>query len=155
MRAAVTLLACSVCLSVGAPAPASTSPPALRVFSVPEVKAQFRSHVGMRLVTFAAASTSEVTSLRTQPHSTRRFGEFQLLVLHGRELPRLRRLFTHGTPPDRQGVHWVPDRTGGWIAVTLFARNLVVAWFPSYPSRELDLRWRRLQRAVAAFAPPQ
>jgi hypothetical protein len=67
MRAAVTLLACSVCLSVGAPAPASTSPPAPRVF----------------------------------------------------------------------------------------ARNLVVAWFPSYPSRELDVRWRRLQRAVAAFAPPQ
>jgi hypothetical protein len=155
MRAAVTLLACSVCLSAWAPAPASTSPPAPRVFSVREVKAQFRSHVRMRLLMFAAASTSEVTSLRTQPHSTRRFGEFQLLVLHGRDLPRLRRLFTHGTPPDRRGVHWVPDRTGGWIAVTLFARNLVVAWFPSYPSRELDLRWRRLQRAVAAFAPPE
>jgi hypothetical protein len=43
---------------------------------------------------------------------------------------------------------------GGWIAVTLFARNLVVAWFPSYPSRKLDVRWRRLQRAVATFAPP-
>lgn len=152
MRAVAALVVCSACLV--AAAAAAAAPPLGHVFTVPEVKTQFRSHVGMRLVTFAAASTPEVTSLRTQPHATKRFGEFQLLVLHGRDLPRLRRLFTHGTPPDRRGVHWVPDRTGGWIAVSLYERNLVLAWFPAYPSRELDARWARLRRAIATFARP-
>jgi hypothetical protein len=152
MRLVAALLACGGCLAVGAYA--SAAPPVGHIFSVPEVKTQFRSHVGMRLVTFTAASTPQVTSLRTRPHATPRFGDFQLFVLHGRDLRRLQRLFTHGTPPDRRGVHWVPDRTGGWIAVTLFDRNLVVAWFPSYPSRALDSRWRRLQRAVTTFARP-
>lgn len=152
MRLAAALLACGVCLAVGAHA--SAGPPVGHVFSVPEVKAQFRSHVGMRLLTFTAASTSEVISLRTRPHATHRFGDFQLFVLQGRDVRRLQRLFTHGTAPDRRGVRWVPDRTGGWIAVTLFDRNLVAAWFPSYPSRDLDSRWRRLHRAVATFARP-
>jgi hypothetical protein len=150
MRAAAVALAGAACLAIGAPAAAA--PPAAHVFTVSEVKEQFRSHAGLELVTFAAASTPEVTSLRTRPHETRRFGEFQLLVLHGRDLPRLRRLFTHGAPPDRRGVHWLPDRTGGWIAVTLYSRNLVLAWFPEYPSRDLDARWLRLRRAVATFA---
>jgi hypothetical protein len=152
MRTAAALLACGVCLALGASVAAA--PPKGHVFTVREAKARFRSHTGMRLVTFTGASTSEVTVLRTQPHSSTRFGDFQLLLLHGRNLPRLRRLFTHGTPPDPHGVHWAPDRTGGWIAVTLFDSNLVVAWFPSYPSRDLDGRWRRLQRTIGAFARP-
>jgi hypothetical protein len=151
MRLAAALLACGGCLAVGSGA-AAASPG--HVFSVSEVKTQFRSHVGMRLVTFTAASTAEVTSLRTRPHATPRFGDFQLFVLHGRDVRRLRRLFTHGTPPDRRGVHWVPDRTGGWIALSLYDRNLVLAWFPSYPSRELDARWLRLRQAIATFARP-
>jgi Enoyl-(Acyl carrier protein) reductase len=57
------------------------------------------------------------------------------------------------SPRDARGIHWVPDRTGGWIAVTLYDRNLVLAWFPSYPSRETDLRWTRLSRAVRQLAP--
>ena len=122
-------------------------------FSVAEVRAKFRAHTGLRLVKFAGASTHEVTSLRTRPHETARLGDFQLFVLRGRDLQRLRRLFTHGVAPDTQGVRWVPDRTGGWIAVTLYDRNLVVAWFPPYPSRELDVRWRRLQDAISSFAP--
>lgn len=152
MRLAAALLACGGCLAVGPGAAAA--PPIGHVFSVSDVKAQFRSHVGMRLVTFTAASTAEVTSLRTRPHATHRFGDFQLLVLRSRDVGRLRRLFTHGTPPDRRGVHWVPDRTGGWIAVSLYDRNLVLAWFPSYPSRELDARWVRLRQAIATFARP-
>jgi hypothetical protein len=152
MRAVLAALACAAFLVAGAPAGAL--PPPGHVFSVREVKAQFRSKAGMRLVTFAAASTPEVTSLRTQPHATPRFGDFQLFVLHGRGIARLRRLFTHHTLPDRRGVYWVPDRTGGWIAVNLYDRNLVLAWFPSYPSRDLDARWLRLRRAIATFARP-
>ena len=133
-------------------AAAAAAPPGGPVFTVPQVKTQFRSHVGMRLVTFAAASTPQVTSLRTRPHTTQRLGDFQLFVLHGRNFPRLRRMFTHGVAPDSRGVYWVSDRTGGWIAVTLYARNLVVAWFPTYPSRELDDRWTRLQQAISLFA---
>jgi hypothetical protein len=148
MRTAAAL----VVVSLAFVAAAAAAPPAGHVFTVPEVKAQFRSHVGMRLVTFAAASTPQVTSLRTRPHSTPRLGDFQLFVLHARNFPRLRRVFTHGVAPDERDVYWVPDRTGGWIAVTLYARNLVVAWFPTYPSRELDQRWVRLQEAVSLFA---
>jgi hypothetical protein len=122
-------------------------------FTVAEVQSAFRAHTGMRLVKFSAASTREVTSLRTRPHETARFGEFQLFVLQPARAGRLQRVFTHGKVPDRRGVHWVSDRAGGWIAVTVHARNLVVAWFPGSSARLVDERWRRLQAAVATFAP--
>ena len=123
-------------------------------FTVPETQRAFRSQTGLPLVQFAAASTAEVTSLRTRPHNTRRFGEFQLFVLKPTRVAHLRRVFTHGTRADSRGVHWVPDQAGGWIAVTLFRRNLILAWFAPSPSRYTDERWTRLQRAVAAFAQP-
>jgi hypothetical protein len=146
------MVAALVVASFAFGAAAAAAPPAGHVFTVPEVKAQFRAHVGMHLVTFVAASTPQVTSLRTRPHSTRRLGDFQLFVLRGRNVLRLRRVFTHGVTPDSRDVYWVPDRAGGWIAVTLYDRNLVVAWFPPYPSRALDDRWVRLQHAVSLFA---
>ena len=123
-------------------------------FTVPEAQRAFQARTGLPLVRFTTASTPEVTSLRTRPHNTRRFGEFQLFVLKPTRVRHLRRVFTHGTPADARGVHWVPDQAGGWIAVTLFRRNLVLAWFAPSPSRSTDERWTRLQRAVAAFAPP-
>jgi hypothetical protein len=124
-----------------------------RTFSVAQAKAEFRAETGLRLVNFRAASTRDVTSLRTRPYQTPRFGNFQLFVLHAGKVLRMRRVFTNGVSPDRRGIHWVPDRTGGWIAVTLFGRNLVLAWFPPYPSRATDLRWTRLNRAVRHIAP--
>jgi hypothetical protein len=123
-------------------------------FTVREAQHAFHAHTGLPLVRFTAASTRDVTSLRTRPHDTRRFGEFQLFVLKPSRVRHLRRVFTHGTAADARGVHWVPDQTGGWIAVTLFRRNLVLAWFAPSPSRSTDERWMRLQRAVASFAPP-
>jgi hypothetical protein len=122
-------------------------------FSVGEAQQRFRERTGMPLVRFADASTRDVTSLRTRPHSSARFGEFQLFVLRPSKVRQLRRVFTHGTPADGRGIHWVPDQAGGWIAVTLHTRNLVLAWFPPAPSHEVDERWRRLRRAVAGFAP--
>jgi hypothetical protein len=121
-------------------------------FTVPEAQRAFRGSAGLPLVRFPAASTREVTSLRTHPHNTSRFGEFQLFVLKPSRVEHLRRVFTHGTHADQRGVHWVPDQTGGWIAVTLYRRNLVLAWFA--PSHSTDERWARLKRAVAGFAQP-
>jgi len=121
-------------------------------FTVSEAQREFRGRTGLPLVRFAAASTPEVTSLRTRPHNTGRFGEFQLFVLKPSRVRHLRRVFTHGTRGDARGVHWVPDQAGGWIAVTLFRRNLVLAWFAR--ARSTDARWTRLQRAVSGFAPP-
>lgn len=123
-------------------------------WTVPEAQTAFRNRTGLPLVRFAAASTPDVTSLRTRPHETPRFGEFQLFVLKPSGVVRLRRVFTHGNPADARGVHWVADQAGGWIAVTLFRRNLVLAWFAPSPSRSTDERWARLQRAVSAFARP-
>jgi len=120
-------------------------------FTAPEAQRAFRSHTGLPLVRFADASTPEVTSLRTRPHNTQRFGEFQLFVLKPSRVVQLRRVFTHGTSADAQGVHWVSDQTGGWIAVKLYRRNLVLAWFNR--ARYTDASWIRLQRAVATFAP--
>jgi hypothetical protein len=120
-------------------------------FTVAEAQQRFHARTGMALVRFAAASTSEVTSLRTRPHETPRFGEFQLFVLKPARVVHLRRVFTHGTLADARGIHWVPDQAGGWIAVTVHRRNLVLAWFA--PARFADERWTRLERAVAAFAP--
>ena len=122
-------------------------------FTVSETQRAFRAYTGLPLVRFAAASTRAVTSLRTRPHNTRRFGEFQLFVLKPSRVQHLRRVFTQGSRPDKRGVHWVPDQAGGWIAVALYRRNLVLAWFAPSPSRLTDERWTRLHQAVAAFAP--
>ena len=89
-------------------------------FTVPEAQRAFRSQRGLPLVQFLPASTREVTSLRTRPHNTGRFGEFQLFVFeplrvqHWGASSRTERAQT-------TGVHWVPDQAGGWIAVTSFA----------------------------------
>lgn len=124
-----------------------------RTFSVPQTKTAFYAQTGLRLVEFRAASTSDAASLRTTPYRTRRFGTFQLFVLNARKLERMRRVFTHGVAPDRRGIHWVSDRAGGWIAVTVYERNLLVAWFPPNRSRAVDSSWARLDRAVRRFAP--
>jgi hypothetical protein len=125
----------------------------MRVFTVADAKTAFRTATGVRLVNFRAASTPDARSLRTSPYGTARFGTFQLFVLNPRKLARMRRTFTHGVRPDSRGIHWVPDRTGGWIAVTVYHRNLLVAWFPPHGSRGVDASWTRLDRAVRRFAP--
>ena len=124
-----------------------------RIFSATEAKSAFHSATGVRLVEFPAASTPDARSLRTSPYSTARFGTFQLFVLNPRKLARMRRTFTHGVTPDRRGIHWVPDRAGGWIAVTVYHRNLLTAWFPPHGPRDIDASWTRLDRAVIRFAP--
>jgi hypothetical protein len=124
-----------------------------RTFSAPQAKSAFYTQTGVRLVNFRAASTPDATSLRTRPSRTRRFGTFQLFVLNPRKLERMRRVFTHGVATDARGIHWVADRAGGWIAVTLYGRNLALAWFPPHGSRAVDRSWARLDRAVLRFAP--
>jgi hypothetical protein len=124
-----------------------------RTFTVTQAKRAFYSQTGFRLVNYQAASTPDARSLRTTPYRTPRFGTFQLFVLNPRKLQRMRRVFTHGVRPDRRGIHWVPDRAGGWIAVTVYTRNLLVAWFPPQGSKGVDSSWIRLDRAVVRFAP--
>jgi hypothetical protein len=124
-----------------------------RTFTVPDAKRAFRAETGMRLVNFTAASTPDAVSLRTSPYRTQRFGTFQLFVLNPRKLARMRRVFTHGVARDRRGIHWVSDRLGGWIAVTLYDRNLLVAWFPPGGAHGVDASWQRLDRSVRRFAP--
>lgn len=126
---------------------------AARTFSVADAKSAFRAQTGLRLVNFRAASTPDAMSLRTRPYTTARFGTFQLFVLNPRKLQRMRRVFTHGVAPDRRGIHWVSDQAGGWIAVTLYARNLLLAWFPPHGGRGIDRSWTRLDRTVLRFAP--
>ena len=129
-----------------APAPA-------RTYSAAEAKRAFRAETGVRLVNYGAASTPDAISLRTSPYRTRRFGTFQLFVLNPRKLERMRRTFTHGVKQDAHGIHWVSDRAGGWIAVTVYRRNLLIAWFPVGGSRDVDASWRRLDRAGSRLAP--
>jgi hypothetical protein len=143
----ITLVAC-VALATGV---AGAMPE--RTFSEAEAKSAFRAGTGMRLVRFRAASTPDAISLRTRPYTTSRFGTFQLFVLNPRMLERMRRVFTHGVAPDRHGIHWVPDRAGGWIAVTVYNRNLLLAWFPRHGTRGIEPSWIRLDRTVRRFAP--
>ena len=120
-----------------------------RTYTVGEVRERFRKATGLRLVVFRDATTDEVTSLRSSPHLTPRFGEFQIFVFRPGVAARMTRVFTSGVPADGRGVHWVDDRVGGWIAVTVHGRNLVVGWFPTeYGSHRVDARWRRLQAVV-------
>jgi hypothetical protein len=147
---APAVVAVAVLLAIAGSAEAGS----LRTFTVPQAKAAFRAETGVRLVDFRAASTPDAKSLRTSPPQTARFGTFQLFVLNPRKLQRMRRVFTHGVKPDRRGISWVPDRVGGWIAVTVYERNLLVAWFPPGGSRGVDATWSRLHGAVRGFAPP-
>ncbi len=144
------LAACFVAALLAVPLASSAT---TRTFSVPQAKTAFFAQTGVRLATFHAASTPDALALRTTPYRTRRFGTFQLFVLNARKLERMRRVFTHGVAPDRRGIHWVSDRAGGWIAVTVYQRNLLVAWFPPNRSRGIDPSWARLDRAVLRFAP--
>ena len=130
-----------------------TGQSAVRSYTVPQAKAAFRAETGVGLVRFHAASTPDAASLRTSPYRTARFGTFQLFVLNPRKLERMRRTFTHGVRRDARGIHWVPDRAGGWIAVTVYQRNLLVAWFPPSGRRGVDATWSRLDHAVRGFAP--
>jgi hypothetical protein len=146
----VRLVACFVAALLAAPLADSAT---TRIFSVQEAKREFYAQTGVRLVKFNAASTPDATSLRTTPYRTRRFGAFQLFILNDRKLERMRRVFTHGVDPDRRGIHWVSDHAGGWIAVTVYRRNLLLAWFPPNRSRAIDPSWARLDRGVVRFAP--
>lgn len=146
-----TWIAVIAALTISAGGVAEAKP--VRTFTVPQAKRAFHAATALRLVNFPEASTPDVKSLRTRPYRTRRFGTFQLFVLNPRKLQRLRRVFTHGVKPDPRGIQWVPDQAGGWIAVTVLDRNLVLAWFPPHGSRGIDPSWVRLNRAVVRFAP--
>jgi hypothetical protein len=132
---------------------ASSPSVAQRDFTVPQAKSKFQTVTGRRLVDYKAASTPDAASLRTNPYRTARFGTFQLFVLNPKKLERMRRVFTHGVRRDGRGIHWVPDRAGGWIAVTVFHRNLLIAWFPPGGSKGVDASWTRLDRAMRRIAP--
>jgi hypothetical protein len=124
-----------------------------RDFSVAEARRSFQAATGRRLVDYRNASTPDARSLRTTPYRTARFGTFQLFVLNPRKLERMRRTFTHGVRRDVRGIHWVPDQAGGWIAVTVFRRNLLIAWFPPGGTKGVDASWTRLDRAMRRIAP--
>ena len=124
-----------------------------RTYDVAHVQASFRARTGLPLVRFAAASTPDVTALRSRPHLTRRFGEFQIFVFRPAVARRLARVFTHSARPSAGRVYWVPDRAGGWIAVTLFPANLCVGWFPPGGAHRVDERWRRLQAVARTLRP--
>jgi hypothetical protein len=126
---------------------------AQRDFTTAQAKRAFKAATGRQLVDYKAASTPDAASLRTNPYRTVRFGTFQLFVLNPRKLERMRRVFTHRVRPDARGIHWVPDRAGGWIAVTVFDRNLLIAWFPPGGSKGVDASWTRLDRAMRRIAP--
>ena len=132
---------------------ATAADPPARTFTVAETQRSFRAATGLGLVRFRAASTADVTSLRTSPYRTRRFGNFQLFVLRPGAVERMRRVFTNGVDPDADGIYWVPDRAGGWIAVQLFQRNLVLAWFPTVRSRNTDASFNRISAAIHRLAP--
>jgi hypothetical protein len=121
-----------------------------RTYTVDQVEQRLGTVTRLPVVRYAEASTPDVTSLRTRPHGTDRFGEFQLFVFRPAAAKRMTRVFTQAVRPDERGIYWVPDQAGGWIAVTLHGRNLALGWFPtSYGSKAVDARWARLQAAVA------
>jgi hypothetical protein len=140
-------------LAVAIAALALAQPAAARDFTVAQAKREFQAATGRRLVDYREASTPDAASLRTSPYMTARFGTFQLFVLNPKKLVRMRRVFTHGVRPDGRGIHWVPDRAGGSIAVTVFSRNLLIAWFPPGGTKGIDAGWTRLDRAMRRIAP--
>ena len=135
-------------------APAPDRPPiaasrTVQTYTVDEVRARLSRATSLPVVRFADASTPDVTALRTRPHGTERFGEFQIFVFRPAVARVMTRTFTQGRTADARGIHWVPDRLGGWIAVTVHGRNLALGWFPTaHGAKSVDERWTRLQSAV-------
>jgi hypothetical protein len=119
-----------------------------RTYTVEQVRSRLARATELPVVRFGDASTPDVTALRTRPHGTERFGEFQIFVFRPAAARQMTRTFTQGRRPNAQGIHWVPDRLGGWIAVTVHGRNLALGWFPPAGARAVDQRWARLQAAV-------
>lgn len=132
-----------IALAVLLVTPAAQAAP-VRTFSVPEAKRAFHAETGVRLVNFRAASTPDAASLTTkavQDEALRHVPALRPQPAQAcADAPRVH----VGVKPDSRGIHWVSDRAGGWIAVAVYARNLLIAWIPPHGTRGIDASWTRL-----------
>ncbi len=145
MRRAIPI---ALTLALAATGIAGAARAAPRTYTTRQVKSAFHARTGIPLVRFEPASTRDVTSLRTLPHRTARFGDFQLFVFRPAAIARMRKAFTNGVKPDGRHIYWVPDQAGGQIALTLHGGNLALGWFPPNGAHIVDARWQRLQTAM-------
>ena len=121
---------------------------AVTTYTVAQVQRSFRVQTGIRLVKVASASGPDVTTLTTKPGRTARFGRFEVYVLRPSTAGRTLRAILGGTKPNAQGIYWTRDQNGGWVATTVFGKNLVCGWFPPHGAKRVDAQWSRLQRAL-------
>jgi hypothetical protein len=126
------------------PIVAATPPP----FTVPAVQATFRAQTGFRLFRVASATTSQLTTLGTRPMVTKRFGSFELYVIRPPFARSTIRALVGRDRPDARGIYWEPDQNVGVTAISLFAPNLVVNWFPPGGKHRVNASWARLNAAV-------
>ena len=123
---------------------AVTPPP----YTVPGVQAAFRAETRIPLVKVPSATTSQLTTLGTRPMATKRFGSFELYVIRPRFARATIRALLGSDRPDARGIYWEPDQNAGVTAISVFAPNLVVNWFPPGGRHRVNAAWARLAAAV-------
>jgi hypothetical protein len=118
---------------------------AAATYTVAQVERSFKGQTGVPLVKVASASTHDVTTLTTRPRRTARFGQFELYVLRPATAARTLRAILGGAKRNAQGIYWTRDQQGGWVATTVFGKNLVCGWFPPHGVKRVNAQWSRLQ----------
>jgi hypothetical protein len=120
-------------------------------YTVGQVQRSFRSQTGVKLVKVETGTTLDLTTLTTKPARTAKFGSFELYVLRPATASRTRRAILAGAKRNSRGIYWTRDQQGGWVATTVFGKNLVCAWFPrgsNGGSKRVNSQWRRLQSVL-------
>ena len=122
-------------------------------YTVGQVQRSFRAQTRTPLVLEPSASTDAVTTLVTRPRSTPRFGRFELYVLRPSTARATLRALLGGARRNANGIYWTRDQNAGWIATTVYGRNLAAGWFPPRGAKRVDARWTRLQTVLRRIPP--
>lgn len=93
------------------------------------------------------------TTILTLPYELRElYGGFELYLFHGEDREEDLEALLQDAEPDDLGIYWVRDQKGGWLALTRYGANLVLAWFDAPGDRSVNQKWHRLDGLLEELA---
>ncbi|MBA3366029.1 MAG: hypothetical protein H0U03_09640 [Actinobacteria bacterium] len=70
------------------------------------------------------------------------YGGFEIYLFNGKN--RAVEALLEDAKPDDLGIYWVRDQQGGWLALSKYGANLILAWFDAPGNRTVSPKWHRL-----------